>query len=223
MIVTGALKNVYGYVAGACKARLHVEARELETFAKIVCDIHQIRPPDLHIMDAITAIEGNGPCHGGHLRKVNKLLASTDPLALDAVMVRMMGVDPGELPVQKQAQARGLGTLDKKEIDIWGKLVPIPNFKMPVTFKPLSKQKETAEIRKLYPAGMMRTRITIKPSYREQDCIKCEDCVVNCPAQAITIEPEFSISDECINCYCCVELCTEGALEVPDVEAFRHY
>ncbi|MBW1813791.1 MAG: 4Fe-4S binding protein [Deltaproteobacteria bacterium] len=39
----------------------------------------------------------------------------------------------------------------------------------------------------------------------------------------MTIEPEFSISDKCIACYCCVELCPEGALEVPDVEAYRHY
>jgi NAD-dependent dihydropyrimidine dehydrogenase PreA subunit len=32
-----------------------------------------------------------------------------------------------------------------------------------------------------------------------------------------------AIVDECIACYCCAELCPEGAIEVPDVEAFRHY
>ena len=223
MMVSGALKNVFGHVAGACKARLHLQARTSDMFAKVICDVHQVRPPDLHIMDAITALEGNGPCHGGQLRRVNKLLASTDPLALDTVMAKMMGVDPGQLPVQKEARTRGLGTLEDAEIDIRGQLVPIPNFKMPVTFAPLSDQESTAELRKLYPSGMMRRRITVKPLYKEQQCVQCGDCALNCPAQALTIEPEFSISDQCIACYCCVELCPEGALEVPDVEAFRYY
>src|SRR4030043_369105 len=61
MMITGALKNIYGYVAGACKARLHVQARNGETFAKTICDIFQVRPPDLHLLDAIRAMEGSGP------------------------------------------------------------------------------------------------------------------------------------------------------------------
>lgn len=223
MMVTGALKNTYGYVAGACKAKLHLQARGSDVFAKVICDIHQVRPPDLHIMDTITAIEGNGPCHGGRLRRVNKLLASTDPLALDAVMAWMMGVEPGYLPVQREAQTRGLGTLEKTEIDIHGQLVPIPDFKMPVTFTPSPDQGSTAELRKLYPPGMMNMRVTVKPVHLEEKCTNCGDCVLNCPAEALTIEPEFSVSDDCIACFCCVELCTEGALEVPEVEAFRHY
>jgi len=213
MMVSGALKNVFGYVAGACKARLHLHARAPETFASVICDVHQVRPPDLHIMDAITAIEG----------RVGKLLSSTDPLALDAVMARMMGVDPSQLPVQQCARSRRLGTLEQSEIDIQGELIPIPNFKMPVTFSPLSDQESLDELRQLYPSGMMRSRITVKPLYHEEQCINCGDCALNCPSQALTLEPEFNVSNECIACYCCVELCSEGALEVPDVEAFRHY
>ncbi len=223
MIVTGALKNTYGYVAGACKASLHLQARSNEVFARAVCDVFQVRPPDLNIMDAITAIEGNGPCHGGQLRKVGKLLSSTDALALDAVMARMMGVDPGRLPVQEQARVRGLGALEESEIDIWGQFVVIPNFRMPVTFAPQPGRESADELRGLYPGGMMKGRVMSKPVYLEELCVKCGDCVVNCPAEALTLEPEFNISDECIACFCCVELCPEGALEVPDIEAFRHY
>ena len=69
----------------------------------------------------------------------------------------------------------------------------------------------------------METRITVKPLYNEELCAKCGDCELNCPVEALTLEPEFNITDECINCFCCVELCPEGALVVPDVEAFRHY
>jgi len=223
-IITGALKNTFGYVAGACKARLHLQARTTEIFARAVCDVHQVRPPDLHILDAITAIEGNGPCHGGQLRKPGMLLAGTDPLALDAVMARMMGVDPAGLPVQKEALARGLGVLEEDEIDIHGKFLKISDFKMPVTFQPRYGEAELRkEIGKLYPQGMMATRTEIKPQRDEEKCILCGDCADNCPAETILLEPEFHIGEGCIACYCCVELCPEGAMEVPDVEAFRHY
>jgi uncharacterized protein (DUF362 family)/NAD-dependent dihydropyrimidine dehydrogenase PreA subunit len=224
MMVSGALKNAYGYVAGACKARLHVQAAKPEIFAKVICDIHEVRPPDLHIMDAITVIEGNGPCHGGHLREVGKLLASADPLALDWAMARMTGADPDTLPAQKQAQARELGSYTEDSINVIGELSPIPDFRMPVTYQTQTLgEEELKELGKLYPRRMMQTRITIKPQRDEDKCIMCEDCALNCPARALTLEPDFNISDECIACFCCVELCPEGALEVPDVEAFRHY
>jgi len=224
MMVTGAIKNVFGYVAGACKARLHLQAPRREIFAKAVCDILQLRPPDLHIMDAITAIEGNGPCHGGQLREVKKLLASTDPLALDAVMAWMMGVDPKELPIQQEAQKRGLGNIDESGIDVRGQVEVIPDFKMPVTFFPQSfDEEDKSKLMKLYPPNMMATRTGVKPQRDQEKCIECGDCALNCPAEALCLEPEFNISDKCIACYCCVELCPEGALEVPDVEAYRHY
>lgn len=47
--------------------------------------------------------------------------------------------------------------------------------------------------------GLMATRVGIKPICADEKCI------------------------ERIACYCCVELCPEGAMEVPDVEAFRRY
>ncbi len=224
MMISGALKNIYGYVAGACKARLHVQAGNAENFGKVICDTHQVRPPDLHVVDAITAIEGNGPCHAGQLRKVGKLLAGADPLALDGVIGRMMGVDAAPFPVQKEASARGLGTLQEDQTELIGELAPIPAFKMPATFYAARLDEKTrAEFRKFYPRGMMETRLEIKPERKAEKCIACGDCALNCPADALTLEPEFHISDECIVCYCCVELCPEGAMEVPDVEVFRHY
>ena len=224
MMITGAIKNTYGYVAGACKARLHVQARSNVNFAKAVCDVFQTRPPDLHIIDGITAIEGNGPCHGGQQRKLDRLLAGTDPLAVDAVMARMMGVDPAILPVQKEALVRGIGVLDESRIDVDGDFFKIPDFKMPSAFLTTTLDEESLEkLRKLYPPNMMATRTEVKPVRDADKCVNCGDCEANCPPKALTLEPDFHINDDCIACYCCVELCPEGAMEVPDVEAYRHY
>jgi len=222
-IVTGAIKNTFGYIAGACKAHLHLVSGNNTVFASAICDVYQVRPPDLNIMDAITVLEGNGPCHGGQARKVGKIMASNDALALDAVMVRMMGVDPSELPVQIEAKKRGFGKLGESEIDIQGPFEVIPHFKMPSTYKGRLKQEDKAERKVLYAGNMMADRVSSKPTYHEERCIRCGDCVENCPAGALTLEPEFNISDKCIVCFCCVELCTEGALEVPDIAAFKSY
>jgi uncharacterized protein (DUF362 family)/NAD-dependent dihydropyrimidine dehydrogenase PreA subunit len=224
MMATGAIKNVYGYVAGACKARLHLDGPDPAFFAKIVCDIYQMRPPDLNIMDALTVIEGNGPCHGGKQRDVGKLLAATDALALDCAMAKMMGADPEKLPLIVEGRARGLGNWEDEKIEIHGDASPIPDFRMPVTYVAQTLgEKELNELLALYPPGMMQSRTGVLPIQNEEKCILCGECAENCPAAALILEPEFVISDACITCFCCVELCPEGALEVPDVEAFQHY
>lgn len=221
--LSGAIKNTFGYVAGACKAKLHLEASRREEFAEAICDVFEVRPPDLQIIDGTNAIEGNGPCHGGQLRKLGKLIAGNDAVAVDAVIARMMGVNPKDLSFLKVARDRGLGKLDEADIAIDGELVVIPDFKMPVTYSGANKDEAWAKLRDLYPSDMMQTRVTIRPEHQPNLCTDCGDCVVNCPADTISLEPEFVIGDACISCFCCVELCQEGALGVPDVEAFRHY
>ncbi len=224
MMISGAIKNTFGYVAGAGKARLHLEAPDQVGFARVVCDIFALRPPDLNIMDALTGIEGNGPCHGGRLREVGKILAGTDALALDSVMARMMGISPETLFVQKEAAARGFGNLAAEAIEIVGDFTPLIDFRMPITFRPeRMTDGDVYELLDLYPADMMNTRIRIKPSRTLEKCSLCGECADNCPAGALTVDPTFSISDKCIACFCCVELCNQGALEVPDVDAFRRY
>jgi ferredoxin len=105
-----------------------------------------------------------------------------------------------------------------------GDFFKIPDFRMPVTFLATTLDEESLdELRNLYPPNMMATRTEVKPVRDDDKCSNCGDCETNCPPEALTLEPDFHINDECIACYCCVELCSEGAMEVPDVEAYRHY
>lgn len=227
--LTGAMKNNFGYIAGACKAQLHLKAPSREEFAEVICDINEVRYPDLNIIDALTVLEGNGPSHGGVKREVGKILASNNALVLDSVMAAMAGVDPLMLPVQKRAQERGFGTVDLSQVEVEGKVVPIPNFKMPNTFiavpteEVLARAAEANQQRNNRLTEIFSGRLTITPILVEDKCLQCGDCETNCPPKALTLEPYPVINDKCIQCFCCVELCTEGALEVPDIAAFQVY
>jgi uncharacterized protein (DUF362 family) len=50
----------------------------------------------------------------------NIILASADPVAIDAVAVKLMSIDPLEVPYIKLAHSAGLGTGDPRDIDLVG-------------------------------------------------------------------------------------------------------
>lgn len=203
--ITGAMKNLFGYVAGAGKAGLHLKAPSRRRFSELLNDIYELRPPDLNIMDGILIMEGNGPTHG-QVRPLGKILASTDAVALDATMARMIGIKPEEVNMLAEAEKRGLGKIKAGEITVIGRLEVIPGFVLPSSFNTSSEEQEAALV------TITRTR----PQLNQEACLQCGECVRNCPASAITLDPYPVIdSGRCIACFCCVELCLEGALQVP--------
>lgn len=219
--LTGAVKNCFGYIAGTNKAKLHLAAFSRGRFAHVLLDIYSIRVPDLHIVDALTVMDGNGPTHG-RVRPLGKIVAGLDGLAVDTVLSMMMGVDPAQIRLfQKAAELEKEGhppfgcyipgeirVLDGEGHPI--KVEPIPDFALPNTIG--VSIEEQAKI--LVSLG------AIRPKVNEDLCALCGDCAENCPAGAITLDPHPVIdSSKCISCFCCAELCTEGAMEVPSGEA----
>ena len=203
--ITGAIKNCFGYIAGSCKAQLHLKAAGHRRFPEMLVDVYAKRPPDLHIMDAITVMEGNGP-RRGNLRPYGKLLASTDGVALDGTAARIMGIEPQDIYLLVVAQERGFGTFDGERIEIVGRLETIPDFVRPTTFSaPLAQH-----------TAIMLEIGGIRPICFTEKCTRCRRCEINCPPKAITMNPYPVIDNEkCISCYCCTELCSDGAIEVP--------
>ena len=51
-VVTGAIKNSYGFLPGAQKARLHKAAGCAERFHEMLVDVFRLRVPDLFLVDA---------------------------------------------------------------------------------------------------------------------------------------------------------------------------
>lgn len=205
--ITGAVKNMFGIVVGAEKARVHLTASKPENFAEALLDIYQIRPPDLTIMDAIVGMEGNGPS-GKDLRPIGKILVSDNGVALDTLMAEMMGLSPHKVDYLRLAAARGLGEIDINKIEIQGQWTRLKDFKLPFTLA--SQGKFGTLLNKVFYRFFSRPRLKFLRSL----CTKCRVCIVHCPVGALSMKDGLSLDQsKCVACYCCYELCPQQAIE----------
>lgn len=106
------LKNIFDLIPGG-------SSRYQSNFEDAICDFLRFRKPDLNIVDGMTAIEGTRP------KKMNLLLASEDPVALDTVGCKVMGVNPAMIEHIVRAGFNNLGETLMKKIEVVGE--PIKN------------------------------------------------------------------------------------------------
>ena len=87
-----------------------------------ICDLASFHPPDFAIVDGIRGLqytEHNNNRSDQMIRR-NVVLAGEDPVAVDAVVCKVMGFTPGDMNYLRFAAARGLGTLDMNYISVRG-------------------------------------------------------------------------------------------------------
>ena len=207
-VITGAIKNNYGILPGAQKAKLHQKAGSPERFHEMLVDVFKLRVPDFFIMDAVVGMEGNGPA-STELRDVGLILASDNAVAMDATMARLMGLAPEKLRFLAKAKDQGLGDYEETAIEIIGDLVPIPDYNLP----PLSGE---AIAGSSVIAEFLESRVKLRPSADPELCTGCGSCVEQCPVSALALVDDMPQVDPelCITCFCCQELCPEKAMEL---------
>ena len=205
-VITGAIKNSYGFLPGAQKANLHKAAGSPERFHEVIVNVFRLRVPDLFILDAVVGMEGNGPA-SPDLRNIGLILASSNAVALDSVMAMMMGCDPGRLHFLRKAKEAGLGDYDRSTIEVIGELKRLPDFKLP----PLGGQ---AIFRNETMQAMIHQRTLLRPQADPELCTGCGICVEQCPVSALTMNDDLPQvdADTCITCFCCQEICPEKAM-----------
>ena len=113
--LSGSLKNQWG-----CLPEMRHEYHLV--LDEALADLNSVIRPVLSVMDATVALEGNGP-KSGRPRIVDRVLCSTDPVALDTIQAILMGLDPADVAHLSRCAERGIGTNDRAEIDVRG-LVP---------------------------------------------------------------------------------------------------
>jgi uncharacterized protein (DUF362 family) len=112
-LFTGALKNQWGCVPRFDRILLHKYLHAL------IGDINKLRPVTLALMDGLVGMQGRGPINGYPI-DLNVLLASRDPVALDATGMRLIGLEPAACRHAVHAQRIGLGTLLENDIHVDG-------------------------------------------------------------------------------------------------------
>jgi len=220
--MTGAIKNQFGCVPGTLKGEMHVKLPSAMDFSKMLVDLNHYINPRLYIMDGIMAMEGNGP-RGGSPKHMGVLMVSTDPVALDATICRMVGLDPGLVPTTKYGQEVGMGTYEEDQIQLLGDGLPLEvDHSFDVDRQPIRPYKKG-------PLAKVITSLLVpKPKINDKDCVKCGVCVLMCPVAEKAVNwsegdktkvPVYDYN-KCIRCYCCQELCPESAIDL-DIPPLR--
>ncbi|MEW5736782.1 MAG: DUF362 domain-containing protein [Thermodesulfobacteriota bacterium] len=207
-VLTGGVKNTFGYVVGGEKMRVHAAATTPARFAEALVDIYSIRPPDLTIMDAVVAMEGNGPSNGKP-RRLGKILASDNAVCLDAVACALTGIKPGNVPTLAIAHKRGLGEIAHERIPVDGAFTPASGFATPSTFVP--------GIAGMLLNRFLSRRIACMPEVDRESCKACGLCAEHCPVSAMEFAPGAPPKPDekkCIRCYCCQEMCPSDAIRL---------
>ncbi|MBR5369207.1 MAG: DUF362 domain-containing protein [Lachnospiraceae bacterium] len=222
--ITGAVKNVYGFICGYRKAAGHVKFPNATVFARMLADIHRCTKPRLHIMDGIVAMEGNGP-GSGTPTPMNVLIVSDDPVAVDTVFCYIVNLDPEIIPTNSQGMRMGIGTDNEDEIEIvlCGDGEPRTVSKDELFEKygnasfdvPRGKPRGTFLMRY---SGFM-TKLARRPMIDKSKCVKCGICVNHCPVPGKAVDfkngkdnPPVYDYKKCIRCYCCQEMCPKHAI-----------
>lgn len=110
--ITGAIKNQWGCIS-KLRHNYHL------VLSEALAEINTVVKPALAVMDATIGLEGNGPKSGIPII-VDRILASSDIVAIDTLQAKMMGLDPSTIAHLNSCAARSLGTNQLDEIEIVG-------------------------------------------------------------------------------------------------------
>lgn len=213
MVYTGAVKNMFGAIAGIKKVEYHFNMKEYSRFADTLIDIFLSAKPALNIMDAIVGMEGPGPT-AGVPKEIGVILASENAFYLDMTAVNIVNIEPKSIPLLKNSIERGLCPNNINKIELVG--VPIDSVKVKDFDVPaLDGLKEIRFVKNDFLKLLIGFMLP-KPVFVLKKCIGCGECMRSCPPKAIVMKnkkPYVKLS-KCIRCFCCQELCPAKAVEI---------
>ncbi len=229
------LKNLIGCVVGlAEKQKIHYSL-----FRNII-HLNEAIHPDLHIVDALVAMEGTGPTTGTPIR-MDTILLGSNPYLLDLLAARLAGIDYLEIPTLRLAKE--IGYISDSMVNYINNLAltsEIRKFKRPKV-KPLAafvnnqkRQKYFIALR-LAPgvnqffnlnimgkllqfAGLRQDAFSMKETDLQQlvldevKCTHCKKCADYCP-MGLKLPQELNDKAKgCIECGYCFLICPQKAI-----------
>ena len=214
-VYTGAIKNMFGIIPQGLRIQYHRDYQKNEVFSQMLVDIFSCAPPALTIMDAVVAMEGEGPSSGS-LREVGAIIASRDSVAVDAVASKIIGFNPLDLYSTQNAHERGFGRGHLDEIEIVGETISdfeVKDFKHSAI--------AVGFLRRRLPAFLyayFQNQLVFTTKVRGNKCTRCWECANICPAGAVQKKEDqkraWIDTSLCIHCLCCHEVCSFQAIKL---------
>ncbi len=213
MLLTMAVKNMFGAVVGLLKPQWHFKAgADADLFARMLVELNLAISPTFTILDGICGMEGNGPANGT-VRELNILMGGRNCVAIDTVAASLLKISPKSYFTGRAAMNMGLPGSELSDIEITGDPAAdfnIENFVLPHIID--SDWPMFGFLKKF-----LKSFFTPAPFYHKDKCKFCMICKDLCPAKAIT-QPgpkdlDFDLK-KCIRCFCCQEMCPHGAITV---------
>ena len=218
MLVSLAVKNMFGAVVGKRKVQWHLNTgvRHLD-FAKMLVELCYLTRPSLNIIDGIVGMEGEGPAAGDPI-ELGFLGACRDPLSLDLAVCRVLGVDHEKVFIFRAARELGYDCDFKKLRLVGDSLEDLKRkgFKLPdiVSLETLGVAP--------WLGSFLKDALTVRPFIEADRCNRCSACINQCPAKVMSLTKsankglEFVKIDyrNCIRCFCCQEICPQEAIRI---------
>ena len=212
--MSAGIKNMFGSIPGLQKPQLHYRWPEQQAFCNMLVELANVTSPEIVLIDAVEAMEGDGPT-GGTPVHAGYTMCARDFFTQDFYACRTMHLEPESIAMLKNAMDKGLVTPDKT---VW---VGDP---LPMDLRPFEVPKtRELDFSSMVPGFLSKpvTRIlsgVLKsyPVLNRDKCVGCMKCAQVCPAQIIKQKdgkPKFT-KKGCISCFCCQEMCPQNAIDV---------
>jgi uncharacterized protein (DUF362 family) len=115
-------REAYGVPGVFSNQLLHSGHMTDERIDHFIVDLAAFHPPDYCVVDAIRGLQqqehGNG--RTDQMVRSNMVMAGEDPVAMDAFCSKIMGLNPWDIEMCHQAEARLMGTMSLDKVEVIG-------------------------------------------------------------------------------------------------------
>ncbi len=120
-LLTGALKNIMGVSTRKANITFHLgsgEKNNPQYLAQCIVDQNLLKKTNLCIADATEFITSNGPGGPGEIKSLNKIVAGTDIVAIDALFSEYLDYAPDEILTTRIGHEAGIGEIDYHKLNL---------------------------------------------------------------------------------------------------------
>lgn len=122
-LFSGVLKGMMGISSRDTNRHMHSPDGEYtyekeEYLSGCIADLNLVRQPDLCVVDAGICALNNGPRGPGDTVAPGRILAGTDPLAMDVYSANLIGMDPEDILTFSKAKEQKLGKAELSSLSV---------------------------------------------------------------------------------------------------------